>query len=78
MLFARHVYDMRLTADKDGFQTLTWEEGIFPEITSDTRRNELAKHFNRKKRRPRKRRLMTFSAKTRAIVMGAEIYDPES
>jgi len=77
MLFARHVFDLRQTEDEDGYEILTWEEGIYPQITEALSPEELAKHFNRKKRRPRKRRLMTFSAKTMSIVMGKELIDSE-
>ena len=77
VLFARHVFAMRQSKDKEGYEMLTWEEGIYPQIAQDTRPEEIAKHFNRKMRRPRKRRQMTFYARTMAIVMGAEINDAE-
>jgi hypothetical protein len=76
LLFARHVYNLRSSVKGDGYEILTWEEGIYPEVKQDTTDLEIARHFNRKKRRPRTRVQMVFDTETMRITMGDELVDP--
>lgn len=76
LLFARHVYDLRSSVKGDGYEILTWEDGIYPEVNQDTTDMEIARHFYRKKRRPRKRVRMVFDTETMRITMDEELVDP--
>jgi hypothetical protein len=76
MLYARVVFNLKLLKDEEGWEVIEWEEGVYPKLTKENHSPEyVAKFFNRKKRRPKRRHPMMFHAKTLEMHRGPEIVD---